>query len=109
MTIVEWSWFEKVFRGGPTAEPIPTDDDVDADFNDLDPGQAMARTSSRFGRQCEISRAIVAVADSLDVLAAAWNGAGDAALDHGAHDRGVRPAQRARRPLRELIDGAVGE
>ena len=52
-----------------------------------------------FGRQCDISRAIVEGADSLDAIAASDETAGLLALDHDPHDRGIRPAQRARRPV----------
>jgi hypothetical protein len=110
MTIVEWSWFEKVFTGSSTPEPIPTDDDVDADFNDLDPGRAM-EDIERFVRQCEISREIVAVTPSMDALAAAWREPEPLSLrwimvhmiEEYARHNGHADL------LRELIDGAVGE
>ena len=98
MTIVEWSWFERVFAatGRPSSRSRRIDDE-DADLNDLDPARAM-EDIERFQRQCDISRGIVAATQSMDQLVANPRGRGDvAALDHGPHDRGVRPAQRARR------------
>ena len=110
MTIVEWYWFEKVFSGRSTAQPISTDHDEDADWNDLDPAQAMADIE-RFGRQCEISREIVAVAPDMDALAVAWREPEPMALrwivvhmiEEYARHNGHADF------LRELIDGAVGE
>ena len=68
MALVEWWWFDHVFAGSPSPEPIPTQQDRDADFNDLDPARAMADIEL-FQRQCDVSRAI-ADAASLDTLAA---------------------------------------
>jgi uncharacterized damage-inducible protein DinB len=109
MTVVEWSWFERVFAGRSTEEPISTAEDVDADWNDLDPARAL-EDIERFGRQCEISRGIVAVTQSMDQLAAKarrdtmslrWimvHMIEEYARHNGHADF-----------LRELIDGAVGE
>ena len=109
MTIVEWSWFEKVFAGRSTAEPISTDDDVDADFNDLDPARAM-EDIERFQRQCDISREIVAVTPSMDALAAAWREPEPMSLrwimvhmiEEYARHNGHADL------IRELVDGNVG-
>jgi Protein of unknown function (DUF664) len=108
MTIVEWSWFEKVFAGRSTPEPISTDHDVDADFNDLDPGRAM-EDIERFGRQCDISREIIAVTPSMDEVAAAYKETLSLRwimvhmIEEYARHNGHADF------LRELIDGAVGE
>ncbi len=108
MTLVEWSWFEHIFAGTDAPRPISTEDDDDADFNDLRPDQADADLE-RFHLQCDVSRRIVAAADSLDQQASA------------AHDEIVlrwimihMVEEYARHNghadlLRELIDGAVGE
>ena len=109
MTFVEWSWFEKVFEGRSTAQPFPTDVDPDSDFNDLHPGAAAA-DFERFDAQCDISRSIVADAESLDALTAAGK--------HGPYSLRwivIHMIEEYARHnghadlLREQIDGAVGE
>ena len=108
MTLVEWHWFERGFAATGKPPPISMEDDEDADWNDLDPAQAMADIE-RFERQCDISRQIVAVTPSMDQLAA-----------HPRVDVSLRwimvhmIEEYARHNghadfLRELIDGAKGE
>jgi hypothetical protein len=108
MTIVEWHWFERVFAGASTPQPISTDHDEDADWNDLDPVGATA-DMERFQRQCEVSRAIVTGAESMDQRAVK---ARDAMalrwimvhmIEEYARHNGHADF------LRELVDGAVGE
>ena len=65
MALVEWWWFDHIFTGSSSPEPFSTVDDRDADFNDIDPGRAMADIEL-FQRQCEVSRALAAAAESLD-------------------------------------------
>jgi hypothetical protein len=109
MTLVEWSWFEKVFAGNSSPQPISTDHDEDADWNDLDEARAM-EDIERFQQQCEISRGIVAVTQSMDQLAAKSR-FGEVSLrwimvhmiEEYARHNGHADF------LRELIDGAVGE
>jgi Protein of unknown function (DUF664) len=107
MTLVEWSWFEKVFSGVPVPPPISMDVDRDADFNDLDPSQCDGDLS-RFDGQCDVSRRITAGGE-LDQLAASartpvtlrWilvHMIEEYARHNGHADL-----------LRETIDGAVGE
>ena len=108
MTLVEWSWFERVFAATGTPRPISTEHDEDADWNDLDPVRAM-EDIELFQRQCDISRAIVAGAQSMDQLAA------DARDDVSLRWIMVHMIEEYARHnghadlLRELIDGAVGE
>jgi hypothetical protein len=109
MTIVEWWWFDHVFTGSSSPEPISTVDDVDADFNDLDPVRAPADLEL-FGLQCDVSRAIAAAAESLDspsvstekpTVSLRWvmiHMIEEYARHNGHADL-----------LREQIDGAVGE
>src|ERR1700722_12655577 len=59
MTLVEWSWFEERFSGLAVPPPISMDDDVDADFNDLDPAR-VEEDFARFDAQCVISRTLTA-------------------------------------------------
>jgi hypothetical protein len=109
MTIVEWFWFEHIFRGGDSLEPISTDDDPDADFNDLSAERAAADLDL-FRRQCDVSRGIVAASPGLDALAAS-RARGEVSLrwimihmiEEYARHNGHADF------LRELIDGAVGE
>ena len=70
MTYVEWHWFDHVFAGVVVTAPISLEDDLDTDFNDLRPETALADVD-HFLQRCDVSRAIVAAADSLDVLAIA--------------------------------------
>ena len=108
MTLVEWSWFERVFAGSGTPRPIPGEPEADDDWNDLDPARAM-EDIERFQRQCDVSREIVAGAQSMDELAA--NFSDDISLrwimvhmiEEYARHNGHADF------LREQIDGAVGE
>jgi uncharacterized damage-inducible protein DinB len=109
MTLVEWFWFEHIFRGSDAPEPISTDHDPDADFNDLSAERAAADLD-RFRAQCDVSRGIVAAAPGLDALAAS-GARGEVSLrwimihmiEEYARHNGHADF------LRELIDGAVGE
>ena len=83
---------------------------MDADWNDLDPARAM-EDMERFQRQCEVSREIVAGAESMDQLAANAHRGDTMSLrwimvhmiEEYARHNGHADF------LRELIDGAVGE
>ena len=108
MTVVEWSWFERVFAENGRPSPISLADDRDADFNDLDDTQAMDDMDA-FQRQCALSRHIVDAAPSLDQMAASskvhvslrWimiHMIEEYARHNGHADL-----------LRERIDGATGE
>jgi uncharacterized damage-inducible protein DinB len=109
MALVEWWWFEHIFRGGATPEPISTVEDRDAEFNDLDAARAMADVEL-FERQCEVSRAIVAAAPNLDTLAASTEKPPLSLrwimvhmIEEYARHNGHADL------LRERVDGAVGE
>jgi hypothetical protein len=88
---------------------MSTDEDRDADFNELDPQLAMADIE-HFQERCDLSRSIVAAADSLDKLAASTR-QGTVSLrwimihmiEEYARHNGHADL------LREQIDGAVGE
>jgi hypothetical protein len=109
MTLVEWWWFERVFTGSDTPRPIPGEPEADDDWNDLEPARAM-EDIERFQRQCDVSREIVAGAESMDQLAA--NARDDDIslrwimvhmIEEYARHNGHADL------MRELIDGAVGE
>ena len=110
MTLVEWAWFEHRFAGSDAPCPISTDQDDDADWNDLDPARAM-EDIERFQRQCDISRGIVAVTPAMDQLVAKPARGESMSLrwimvhmiEEYARHNGHADL------LRELIDGAVGE
>jgi hypothetical protein len=108
MTLVEWSWFERVFAATGTLRPISTEHDEDADWNDLDPVRAM-EDIELFQRQCDISRGIVAAAQSMDQLAA------DARDDVSLRWIMIHMIEEYARHnghadlLRERIDGSTGE
>ena len=108
MTYVEWHWFEHVFAGSSSPSPISLEDDLDADFNDLRPEAALADIE-RFMQRCDESRALVAAADSLDVLAVDADGPTSLRwimihmVEEYARHNGHADL------LREQIDGAVGE
>jgi hypothetical protein len=109
MAIVEWWWFDHIFAGSASPEPISTEVDRDADFNDIEPARAKADLDL-FQRVCDVSRAIVAVATSFDVPSA-LEGRGPYSLrwimihmiEEYARHNGHADL------LREQIDGAVGE
>jgi hypothetical protein len=108
MTLVEWSWFEHVFAGNSARRPIAGESESDADWIDLHPSRAM-EDIERFQRQCEVSRKIVAGAQSFDEVAA--NARDTISLrwimvhmiEEYARHNGHADF------LREQIDGAVGE
>ncbi len=109
MAIVEWWWFDHVFTGSSSPEPISTGDDRDADFNHLDPGRAVTDVEL-FRRQCDVSRAVVAGAESFDVTSASTEKPGFSLrwivvhmIEEYARHNGHADL------LREQIDGAVGE
>ena len=110
MTLVEWNWFERWFAGADTPPPIPMEPDPDADWNELDPARAMEDVE-RFQRQCDISRAVVAVTQSMDQLVARPRRGESMSLrwimvhmiEEYARHNGHADF------LRELIDGATGE
>lgn len=109
MTIVEWFWFERIFRAGNETKPISTVDDPDADFNDVSPDRARSDLEL-FRRQCEVSRDIVSAAGGFDDIAAS-TARGEISLrcimihmiEEYARHNGHADF------LRELIDGTVGE
>jgi len=109
MAIVEWWWFDHIFRASPSPEPISTVEDRDADFNDIDPGRAMADIDL-LRRQCDVSRSIVADAGGLDDLSASTEKPPISLrwimvhmIEEYARHNGHADL------LREQIDGAVGE
>jgi hypothetical protein len=109
MAIVEWWWFDHIFTGSSSPEPISTVEDIDADFNDIDPDRAMADLDL-FGRQCDVSRSIAAAAESLDVPSASTEKPTVSLrwimihmIEEYARHNGHADL------LREQIDGAVGE
>ena len=109
MALVEWWWFDHNLTGSSSPEPISTADDVDADFNDIEPGRAAADLDL-FVRQCEVSRAIVAAAESLDVVSASTERPNVSLrwilvhmIEEYARHNGHADL------LRQQIDGAVGE
>ncbi len=109
MVIVEWWWFDHIFAGSSTPEPISTADDRDADFNDLDPGRALDDLAL-FARQCDVSRAIASAAPGLDASSASTEKPTVSLrwimvhmIEEYARHNGHADL------LREQIDGAVGE
>jgi uncharacterized damage-inducible protein DinB len=108
MTLVEWSWFSRVFARDGSESPIATAVDRDADFNDLDPARSLDELEA-FERRCDISRAIADAAPSLDVMAASTRRPVSLRwifvhmIEEYARHNGHADL------LRERIDGAVGE
>ena len=109
MTFVEWSWFEHVFAGDRRPQPISTDDDTDADFNDLDPdrGDGGHRRGSCASATCP---APLWPAPASSTSVAARHGTPVSLrwimvhmIEEYARHNGHADL------LRELIDGAVGE
>jgi uncharacterized damage-inducible protein DinB len=68
MLLVEWWWFDHIFTGSTTPEPLPTGDDPEWEFTHLVAEEALS-DQARLVAQCEMSRSIVEAADNLDVLA----------------------------------------
>jgi hypothetical protein len=108
MDLVEWHWFDHIFAGTSNPPPMSTDEDRDADFNELDPQLAMADIE-HFQERCDYSRSIVAAADSLDALALSTQETVSLRwimihmIEEYARHNGHADL------LREQIDGAVGE
>lgn len=55
----EHFWYENIFLGRDTVSAFESDDDPDADFNDLQ-SVSVETIAAEWLRQCEISRSIVA-------------------------------------------------
>jgi uncharacterized damage-inducible protein DinB len=109
MDLVEWNWFDHIFAGSSNPPPMSTDEDRDADFNELEPQQAMADIE-HFQDRCDRSRSIAAAADSLDTQAASTRHGTFSLrwimihmIEEYARHNGHADL------LREQIDGAVGE
>jgi uncharacterized damage-inducible protein DinB len=108
MAVVEWHWFENVFRGSAVTCPIALDVDRDADFNDLR-ADRVTTDFEMFLRQCEASRQIVKAAPDLDAEAAHAKDAISLRwimihmVEEYARHNGHADL------LRERIDGSVGE
>jgi hypothetical protein len=109
MALVEWWWFDHIFTGSNSPEPFSTVDDRDADFNDIDPGRAVADIEL-FQRQCDVSRALAAAAESLDAPSRSTEKSTFSLrwitihmIEEYARHNGHADL------LREQIDGAVGE
>ena len=95
MAKVERTWFRERI-GDQELEPIYYPDlGVDADFEDLDPDRAQA-DYERLLEECRLAAEALAAASYDDTITA--HGRHVRALRGRAHDRGVRPAQRSRRP-----------
>jgi hypothetical protein len=109
MTLVEWWWFERIFRDGPMPQPFSSDDDPDIEFHDLHP-ERVDEALGAFVDQCAHSRTIVDAAASLDELSASSErGTRDLRwilvhmIEEYARHNGHADL------LRECIDGVVGE
>ena len=100
MAEVERWWFRKVLAGQELTEIYCTEDNRDGDWDDIADAD-VAQDFATWRAECDAADAADQAAESLDVtgLPSAPPAAGrDPALDPHAHDRGVRPAQRPRRP-----------
>jgi hypothetical protein len=95
----EHYWFSRVL-GREDAPPLYYDDEeVDPDGEFHPPADVDAEADlAAFRAECDRSRALVAAQPSLEVTGKRPRGAGVLAVDPAAHDRGVRSAQRSRRP-----------
>jgi hypothetical protein len=109
MALVEWWWFDHIFTGSDTPEPISTVEDHDADFNDLDASRSDA-DMTLFLEQCDLSRSIVAATESLDTVSILIEKPPVSLrwimvhmIEEYARHNGHADL------LREQIDGAVGE
>jgi uncharacterized damage-inducible protein DinB len=67
MTAVERSWFRQVLLGEDVPDLYHTDNDPDADFNDVDAAD-VAEAFSAFENECDVARQTVAAASDLDLL-----------------------------------------
>jgi uncharacterized damage-inducible protein DinB len=67
MTAVERSWFRQVLLGENVPDLYGTEEDPDADFNDVD-GADVAEAFSAFENECDLARQAAAAAPDLDVL-----------------------------------------
>jgi uncharacterized damage-inducible protein DinB len=67
MTAVERGWFRQVLLGEDVPDLYTTDNDPDADFNDVD-GADVAEAFSAFEKECDLAREAAAAAPDLDVL-----------------------------------------
>ena len=100
MTEVERGWFRRGFAG-ESADPIYySDAEPDGDFDTLAPN-GVASVFDLYATTCDSrdeSRRRRPPWTRNGALRTRGSGSRVAAMDHGAHDRGVRPSQRSRRP-----------
>jgi uncharacterized damage-inducible protein DinB len=67
MAGVERGWFRQVLLGEDVPDLYPSEEDPDADFNDVD-GADVAEAFSVFEKECDLARQAAAAAPDLDVL-----------------------------------------
>jgi hypothetical protein len=107
LSLVEWSWFEERFLGLSVPPPMSLDEDIDADFNDIDPAH-VDEDLAKFVAQCDVSRRIEAGAE-LDQMAVSARNPLTLRwilvhmIEEYARHNGHADL------LREAIDGVVGE
>ena len=108
MAKVERRWFRERLAGQDLEPMFDPALGVDADFEDLDPATAQV-AYERLLEECRLADEVLAAA-SYDAIVAARQGEMSLLRGRGAHGRGVRPAQRARRPAARgdrRLDGQV--
>jgi uncharacterized damage-inducible protein DinB len=111
MADVERGWFRQVLHGEDVPDVYPRAQDPDADFSDVaaaDVGQAFAAWEA----ECELARAAVAGAESLEIMSSGLTGRGNRVslrwilvhmIEEYARHNGHADL------LRERIDGVTGD
>ena len=97
---VEHSWFRRVMGHQPELERLYwSPEDRDLDFNGAVADPALVEDAwASWRREVAYAESVVEQAESLDVSAPTPTARPRAARGAGAHDRGVRPPLRPRRP-----------
>ncbi len=111
LTECERGWFRNVLAGGDLPYVYATQEDRDADFNDVDTPD-VAGVFATFERECDAARQAVAAAPDLDALGKGQHRTGEQfslrwimlhMIEEYARHNGHADL------LRERIDGAIGD
>ena len=98
MTDVERGWFRRRIAGEDIAFLYASEADPDGDFDDVESADA-EQDFAAYRAEVELARQAAAGRALDETFSTSAKGRHERALGVPPHDRGVRPAQRPRRPI----------